>query len=43
MLTAMVLRETNEKLEDQQKQIDSLKEQFEELRRNLYGNEENAD
>lgn len=43
MLTAMVLRETNEKLEDQQKQIDSLKQQFEELRRSLYDNQENAD
>lgn len=43
MLTAMVLRETNAKLEDMQNQFNSLKEQFEELRRNLYGNEENAD
>lgn len=37
MLTAMVLRKTNARLEEQQKQIDSLKEQFEELRRSLYG------
>ena len=33
MLTSMVLKQTNDRLEEQQKQIDSLQSQIDELKR----------